>query len=140
MFIRLEQAHLAVIEAAARSAYPAECCGLLIGARQGGGYVVDQVVESDNLAATPHDSFEIDMRLRVRLQRTLRGTNRDIIGHYHSHPNGVVEPSPRDAAQAWEPDLVWLIVGVTQAGAGQVHAFQFDADNSRFGCVPLEIS
>ena len=33
-----------------------------------------------------------------------------MIGHYHSHPNGSAEPSPRDLAAA-EPGRLWLIIG-----------------------------
>jgi proteasome lid subunit RPN8/RPN11 len=48
-----------------------------------------------------------------------------LIGHYHSHPNGPAEPSPRDLAAA-EPGRLWLIIGggaarMWRAGDGAFH-------------------
>ena len=45
-----------------------------------------------NLADTP-DRFEIDPAEQIKLMRALRGAGREIIGCYHSHPNGSAEPS-----------------------------------------------
>jgi proteasome lid subunit RPN8/RPN11 len=124
-----------ILKAAVR-AYPNECCGLLLGIYDGDVIAVDEVMESENLSAAPRNSFEIDMRLRLRLQKALRGTGRDIVGHYHSHPDGPAEPSARDLEQAWEPDLVWVIVGVTGNEVDDIRAFRLDRGSS----VPLEIA
>jgi proteasome lid subunit RPN8/RPN11 len=58
------------------------------------------------------DAFEIDPSEQFRLLRALRGTDRAIIGCYHSHPNGKPEPSPRDIAAAGEEGFLWLIVAI----------------------------
>ncbi|MEN3974796.1 M67 family metallopeptidase [Emcibacter sp. SYSU 3D8] len=125
------------IRGAARAAYPEECCGLLIGHAEGDALVIDDVAESVNLSARPRDSFEIDMRLRLTLQKALRGTGREIVGHYHSHPDAPAAPSERDRAQAWEPDMIWLIAGVADGVAGDLGAFRLDEAAGRFDAVPI---
>ena len=125
------------IRDAARAAYPDECCGLLIGHAEGDIIVVDEVAESFNLSASPRDSFEIDMRLRLTLQKRLRGTGRHIIGHYHSHPDAPAAPSERDRQQAWEPDMIWLIAGVQAGAVGELNAFRLNEAAARFDPVPL---
>jgi proteasome lid subunit RPN8/RPN11 len=125
------------IRDAARTAYPRECCGLLIGHAEGDAVVIDEVAESVNLSASPGDSFEIDMRLRLTLQKRLRGTGRDVVGHYHSHPDGPAAPSDRDRLQAWEPDMIWLIAGVQAGAVGELNAFRLNEAAARFDPVTL---
>ncbi|MBI1182110.1 MAG: hypothetical protein GC201_16315 [Alphaproteobacteria bacterium] len=135
--IRLSPGDAARIRRAAEAAWPEECCGLLVGHAEGDAVVVDEVAESLNLSASPGDSFEIDMRLRLRLHRELRGTGREIVGHYHSHPGGPPHPSERDRLQAWEPELVWLIVPVADGRAGEAAAFRLAPDGTAFQPVPI---
>lgn len=109
----IRQATLNAVIAAARAAYPEECCGLLIGAKEGDHWRIDEAVAAANVAPKPrHDRFEVDPALHLRLQRELRGTAQAVIGHYHSHPNGRAAPSQADVKQAEDPSLLWLIVAV----------------------------
>jgi len=135
--IRLPPELAGRIREVARAAYPEECCGLMIGHREGDLLVIDEIAESVNLSASPRDSFEIDLRLRLTLQKALRGTGRDIVGHYHSHPDAAAAPSERDRAQAWEPDMIWLIAGVTEGKVGDLAAFRLDEAASRFDPVAI---
>lgn len=103
----------------AEAAYPQECCGLLSGDGADSVIRIDEVHISENIAAEPDRRFEVDPALRLRLQRTLRDGGRRVVGIYHSHPNGPAQPSTWDLEAAWEPDLVWLIVGVRHGQAVQ---------------------
>lgn len=92
----------------ALAAHPSECCGLIEGT-----YIKE---EARALACHPtsnlspdSDSFEIDPARHIELLRSLRGRGREILGCYHSHPNGRAEPSPRDLAQAADENFLWLI-------------------------------
>jgi len=96
------------LSAEARAAYPNECCGLLEGVRHDDTIEVLALRPTRNLADAP-DAFEIDPAEHIRLLRTLRGTGREIVGCYHSHPNGEARPSARDRAQAQDRNFVWLI-------------------------------
>ena len=112
MKLVIASAVLASIRAHAQTAAPQEACGLLIG--DAGG--VASAVPTTNVAAAPERNFEIDPAALLRGHREARGDGLAVIGHYHSHPNGVAQPSRTDAARAAVDGQVWLIVaddGVT---------------------------
>ena len=90
----------AQILAAAARALPNECCGLIEGVRGKNGWRALTLHETKNLAEDPRTHFLIDPEMQFRLLRDLRGTEREIIGCYHSHPDGRAEPSATDLASA----------------------------------------
>jgi proteasome lid subunit RPN8/RPN11 len=112
LFLLLPQSLQDGIAAQARVAFPRECCGLIEGCRKGNSVHASAIHPVRNLASEP-DRFDLDPAEHFRLLRSLRGTGREIVGCYHSHPNGRAGLSPRDRAGAGEDDFVWLIAGVT---------------------------
>jgi len=134
--VYISAAAVALIQNKAESAIPGECCGLLIG-RADKAAKVDQVVPAENQASDPH-RFLIDPQLQFDWMKKLRGTERGIIGHYHSHPNGEPKPSARDEEMANEDGLVWLIVAVIEGAAMDPRAFVCQAGLG-FTEVPLRI-
>jgi proteasome lid subunit RPN8/RPN11 len=120
-------------------AYPDEGCGLLIGREAANGIRITGIAISDNLAAEPAHRFEIDTALHLRVQRQLRETDdgRAVVGLYHSHPNGLAEPSETDRAMAWEPNFIWLISAVEDGLVRPPRAFRMiDRDT---GFEPIEL-
>jgi proteasome lid subunit RPN8/RPN11 len=87
-----------------------EICGLLFGADDR----IEYAQPAENIADHPQDTFEIDPRALFAALRAERAGGPRLIGHYHSHPNGRAEPSPRDLAAA-EPGKYWLIIGGSTA-------------------------
>jgi proteasome lid subunit RPN8/RPN11 len=83
-----------------------ECCGLLLGAPGR----ITALVPARNVAADPARSFEIEPATLLRTHREARGGGEQVVGHYHSHPNGRPEPSLRDAARAVGNGEIWLII------------------------------
>lgn len=139
--IRLSSRQAEFIQKQAETAWPKECCGLLIGRLEGDELLVDEVRPCRNLLAPDsQDRFEIDPQDRFDAQRQARAMGRQIVGHYHSHPNGVGEPSATDKGMMFEPELVWLIVGVQDGRALPVKAFQPDPEKSDFAPLPLVIA
>lgn len=134
--IVLEPGQLKQIADLAEAAYPRECCGLLVGEADRRGATVWRVARiepSKNLAADDHnDRFEIDPRLRLRLQKELRGGPETVIGVFHSHPDGPAQPSDTDLENAWEPELIWLITAVVGGQATQTTAHRLIDRASRF--------
>ncbi len=126
----LPEALRAQLAVEAHATFPAECCGLIEGRIEGEAVVAAALHPTRNLAAG-HDRFEIDPAAHVRLLRALRGTGQNVVGCYHSHPNGRAEPSPRDLEAAAEEDFVWLIAALmaegAAAGAPRLAAFVFGA-------------
>lgn len=106
MVVEIARETLERLLAAAAAAPDREVCGLLFGAAGR----IDRAEPAANVAAHPQDSFEIDPRALFAALRAERGGGERLIGHYHSHPNGRAEPSPRDLAAA-EPGRMWLIIG-----------------------------
>ena len=100
------------VEREAKNTYPEECCGLLEGFRIQSYVKIDNFHPSLNTANNLGKEFEIDVRLRLSLQRELRQKNKKIVGVYHSHPNENAHPSKYDVQRAWEADLIWLIASI----------------------------
>ena len=94
-----------LLEEAAR-AYPLECCGLLLG--QGAAITVAQPVR--NVHDQPERHFELDPAALIAAHRAARTGGPQVLGYYHSHPNGRAEPSPTDRAQASGDGRIWAIV------------------------------
>jgi len=92
----------------AQTAHPSECCGLIEG--------ILYKEEARGLACHPirnlaqaNDRFELDPAQHIELLKRLRGTGHEIIGCYHSHPNGRPEPSATDLEGASDTNFLWLI-------------------------------
>lgn len=97
------------LRAAAKSAYPNECCGLLEGMREGDIFHV-YVLHPVRNRAPRSDRFEIDAADHIAAQKAARANGRSIIGCYHSHPDGVAQPSQTDTTGAAQEDFLWAIV------------------------------
>ncbi|WP_417518428.1 M67 family metallopeptidase [Minwuia sp.] len=112
------------------AALPNEGCGLLIGTRDGARVTIADVIESPNLSVNAPKAFEIDPGLRLRTQRAARAEGLEIVGHFHSHPFGQPVPSDCDRAEAHEPDLVWLIMGLRWGGPEGLAAWRLAPESA----------
>jgi proteasome lid subunit RPN8/RPN11 len=99
------------IVAHARRDAPNECCGLLVGH----GAMIDRAVATLNDAASPARRYRINPSDHFDLIRELRGTDRQIVGAYHSHVRTEAAPSATDLAEAWPAPFVYLIVSLKEA-------------------------
>ena len=136
MIIRISSGVFERLRNEAAMAFPRECCGLVTG-KPGR---IEAVVPARNVSPHPETSFEIDPGTLMRTQREVRAVGHQVIGHYHSHPNGSAEPSPRDAARATHNGQLWIIVAagsVTGWEAVTVTDPEDDALHGRFRPVQL---
>jgi proteasome lid subunit RPN8/RPN11 len=101
------------ILAHARRARPAECCGLLLGARNQVAFAVPMI----NASRSP-TRFRIDPAAHIELRRVVRAfaPALAIVGVYHSHPAGEAEPSPADVSEAFYPEWAYLVIGLVGRG------------------------
>ena len=90
----------------ARSKLDEECCGLLAG-RHG---VITQAFPVQNAAEHPATAYEIAPKELFRVMREIRAGGLELLGIYHSHPNGDNQPSPRDVERAYYPDAAYFIL------------------------------
>ena len=112
------------VAAHATAEAPLECCGLLVGTLSR----IDESLPTTNLEAS-RVRFRIDPREHFQLQRTLRGTDRVIVGAYHSHPASRPIPSPSDIAEAYYPEFVHVIVSLASPGDPEIRAFRIRSGN-----------
>jgi len=139
--VEIMDAVLDRIRARGEVAYPEECCGFLFGTREGGRVVVEDDLETPNVAepAERVRRFLIDPKTLLRVMRESRQGIDEVVGFYHSHPNHPAELSPTDLtfAALW-PRTVWLIVPVNAGAAGAERAWWLPARNE--GPKPYELS
>ena len=98
--------------AEATAAHPREACGLLLGR----GDRIDEVRPCANVHPHREGFFEIDPLALIAAHRAAREGGPQIIGYYHSHPEGPPEPSATDRANATGDGRVWAIVGKGKVG------------------------
>ncbi len=120
-----------------QQAYPEECCGLLLGRRDGDDRHLFEIWPTPNawtadldlgddltaehgtghrISQTGHsrsDRFWIDPKDLLAAQRSARDRGWDVLGVYHSHPDHPAVPSETDRAMAW-PEYVYGIASVEQ--------------------------
>ena len=107
-------------------AAPRECCGLLLGK----GKRIARAVPAANVHAEPERHFEIDPALLIAALRQEREGGEQVLGYYHSHPNGAGNLSGEDRACASGDGRVWAI-----AAAGAVTWWRDDKE----GFEPLSL-
>lgn len=94
-----------------------ERCGLLLGMRDADVDTVTEFRPTANVAANPARHFEIDPAALIAAWREKREGGLALLGHYHSHPSGVAEPSATDLADAYADGRLWVIVTADDARA-----------------------
>jgi proteasome lid subunit RPN8/RPN11 len=130
--------HLEAMRSAAAAAYPNECCGLLAGSGLE-VVTVTLVRQSANLAVNRKTEFAVDPQMQFDLMRELRGTPYHIVGHYHSHPNGILVPSSRDIAGAHDPNAIWIIISVNGNEPAILRAVTIRCGEGEFSEIPIVI-
>ena len=139
MTLRLPDALLEEIRRHGAAAYPAECCGVMVG--RSGDTDAKEVVRLwpvvNRRTDDPHRYLIAPDDLR-RLEREVQGKGLEIVGYYHSHPDHPAEPSAYDAAHAW-PWYSYLIVRVEQGQPREAASFTLDPDRPLMHSEPLEV-
>ena len=122
MSVEIRKKALLALKRHAGRDYPHECCGFLVGGagRRGGQkrIVIEEARPTENLnQERARDRYEIDPRAFQRLQDSLKGTDQEVVGFYHSHPDHPSGPSITDLKRFWE-GMIYVIVGVDGKGGG----------------------
>jgi len=107
MHIEVTRHVIEQIEAEARAAHPRECCGILLGE----GNRIDRALSTMNVHAVPETHFEIDPQALVDAHRAAREGGPQVLGYYHSHPQGEPLPSHTDQQMAAGDGQIWAIFG-----------------------------
>lgn len=136
--MKITDAQLKQIYAHAKEAYPAECCGFLLGSFDNGG-LVREVRQAANQNTERTDRFVISAEEFGQVQFAADETGVDIIGIYHSHPDWPAIPSQTDMDSAFE-DVYYLIASVHEGKPLNTQIWRLLDDGlRRFEWVALEI-
>lgn len=103
----------------ARAEAAQECCGLLAGRDS----VITHAFPAANVAANPATSYEIAPEQLFLLMREIRYLGLEMLGIYHSHPNGPNLPSSRDIDRAYYPGAAYFIVSPLGDATQPVRAY-----------------
>lgn len=108
------------IVAQARTEYPNEACGLIVGdaAAAAGGRPL-RYVPTGNKAASPY-RYEIDPADLLRLTIETDDAEEVFWGIVHSHTHTPAVPSPTDIGLAFYPDALYLLVSLGEDQADPV--------------------
>jgi len=106
MSLALAPAAAEAMLAAARAAHPAEACGLLLGE----GKRIHTAAMAANVHPEPSRHFEIDPAALIAAHRAARSGGPQVLGYWHSHPNGLARPSDTDRAMASGDGRIWAII------------------------------
>lgn len=117
----------------ARDAYPGEACGFLIGSVEERAARV-RAARAERNRAVRNDRFLIDAADVFAAMRAARTDGDEIIGVYHSHPDGAAEPSATDRADAWGG---WLHVIVACPGGSPERMKCWRDAGDRFDAVEI---
>ena len=119
---------LEVVEERALAAFPRECCGLLLGRTEGGAEVrVGWVEPCVNQAPDQCCRFTISPDSLLTAYRWARDRGEQVVGTYHSHPEGAAVPSAVDRESAW-PGASYLIVGLGEDGVRERRSWRLADD------------
>ena len=131
-----------IIRTDAVSAYPNECCGVLIGsiddsgAGAGAGAGVKTVIRTQAIINSREGSeqyhrFLITPEDMMTAEMTARSLKLDVLGFYHSHPDHPAAPSEYDKDHAL-PFYSYVIVAVEKGVAKELTSWELSEDRSEF--------
>ena len=117
--LQIPASMVAEILAHAQDGYPEEVCGIIAGK----GCQAVALHRGRNVSTTPHTSYELDLDT-LAMQIDFEAGGLELVGIYHSHPNGPELPSVTDIARAYYPDAVYIICSLADRENPSVLGFR----------------
>jgi proteasome lid subunit RPN8/RPN11 len=111
--------------------YPNECCGILLGTRDGQNRRVSQVIRCRNAHPSPATRYSIDPAELISIQRDARGQKLEIIGFYHSHPDHPPTFSETDLEEANWTGCSYVIIGIDDRQFAGIRSYLLHIDGDR---------
>jgi len=122
----------------ARSTYPEECCGFLVGVDSDVRRIHRALAAQNVNQSSRRSRYNIDPMELVRADEEARRSNLNLIGIYHSHPDAPVQPSQFDLEHAW-PWYTYLVLSVQNGEPKDVGAWFLSDDRSTFHLDDLRV-
>jgi len=102
----------------AKTAFPNEACGLLVGRD-----MADRLIPVKNISPGAQE-YEMDPAELIAALRGLRQSGERLIAIFHSHPHGPAVPSKTDVDRAYYPEAAHLIVSLAELERPRAEAFR----------------
>jgi proteasome lid subunit RPN8/RPN11 len=115
----------------ALSEYPHECCGVLLGTRDGQNRRISQAIRCRNAHVSPASHYSIDPAELISIQRNARELQLEIIGFYHSHPDHPPTFSETDLEEANWTGCSYVIIGIDDRQFAGIRSYLLHIDGDR---------
>jgi proteasome lid subunit RPN8/RPN11 len=135
--LRLKDVLVSEIRREGELAYPGECCGVLAG-RAGPVKEVRRLVPMKNRRTDDPHRYLIGSEDLRRVTSELNGSELEILGVYHSHPDHPAAPSGFDLDHAW-PWYSYVIVRVDQGSAAELTSWELEDDRRAMRPESIEV-
>jgi len=138
MSLRLPESLAEEIRRHGETAYPAECCGALVGRIEGDAKEVVRLAPAVNRRTDdPHRYLIAPDDLR-RLEAEARAAGLEIVGYFHSHPDHPAAPSAFDADHAW-PWYSYVIVRIDRGRGAELTSWALADDRPQLLSESLDV-
>jgi proteasome lid subunit RPN8/RPN11 len=122
--IKVNSEHLDQIRKHGEKTYPQECCGFLLGTREGETNVLAEVHAAENERRQSRETrYLITPDQYKRADSYARSRGLGVIGYYHSHPDHPAAPSGYDLDHSCWPGESYIIVAVERGKAAALNSF-----------------
>lgn len=138
--LQIPAALLSEIHGHAEMSYPNECCGIVIGRREGASKIALALRKAGNLnVERAKDRYLMDPKDQLAAEKEARSKGQEVVGYYHSHPDHPARPSSTDNAQSWE-NVSYLILSVQGGRAADAASFTRSAKESELASEELVVT
>ena len=138
MSVRLPGSLAEEIRRHGEAAYPAECCGALVGRIEGEDKEVVRLAPAVNRRTDDPHRYLISPDDLRRLDAEVRAAGLEIVGYYHSHPDHPAAPSAFDADHAW-PWYSYVIVRIDRGRGAELASWVLADDRPQLLPESLDV-
>jgi len=122
--IKVNSSQLEEIRRHGESTYPYECCGFLLGRREGETNILDEVYPAENERKDSQETrYLITPQQSKHADDYARNRGLGVIGYYHSHPDHPAAPSGYDLDHSCWPGESYIIVAVEHGKSAALNSF-----------------
>lgn len=122
--LQIAQAIHSEMIAHAKSVYPQEACGFLIGKAGKAAYFLP-IENMDHSTVT----YTMDPRQQLKAFKKIASEGLDLLGIFHSHVASAAEPSQTDRQMAFYPEVSYLIVSLADMNKPDLKSFRIVGDD-----------
>ena len=111
------------LEKEAIQSYPNECCGVLLGHLSKLEVLDIRPLDNSIGGGQALTHFKISPLDVYQVEREIEGSDLEIVGFYHSHPDCEAVPSKEDT-EYMVPGLAYIILSVTSNGVADIRTYK----------------